>query len=86
MIAVIILAGAVYVTLLVRYLARERFHAAEDGRNNAGRVAPANARQGRPASATTPCCTDQGLADTDEPAWTALDDLQLNRLLKESSS
>jgi hypothetical protein len=85
MIVVIILAGAVYVALLVRYLARERFHAAEDGPNDAGQTASAHARQDHPTSAVTPCCTGHDL-DTDGSAWTALDDHQLNRLLKESSS
>ena len=86
MIVLIILAGAVCATLLVRYLARESLPAAEDGPDDARRTSSAHASHGRPAPAARPCCSGPDLVEDERSAWTALDDHQLNRLLKESSS
>ena len=69
---VVVLACAVYATLLARYLA-ERSQAAAARPKNAGPPVP-------------PCCAGNDLADPRASAWTALDDHQLTRLLKESSS
>jgi hypothetical protein len=78
MIPVVILAVAVYATLLVHFLAR-RSRAADAGPDYAG--PPFSSRNTVP-----PCCAGNGLADPGASAWTALDDHQLTRLLKESSS
>jgi hypothetical protein len=73
MVLVVILGCAVYATLLVRYLA-ERSQAADAG-------PPI-----QPETPAPPCCAANDLADPGRSAWTALDDHQLTRLLKESSS
>lgn len=78
MMLMVILAVAVYATLFVHFLAR-RSQAADAGPDHAG----------PPFSSPTkvpPCCAGNGLADPGASAWTALDDHQLTRLLKESSS
>lgn len=70
MIIVVILIGVAYAVLLSRYLAQHL---------------PAGPPARSPIPAT-PSCTDGVPAAPDASAWTALDDHQLTRLLKDSSS
>ena len=79
MIIMVILAGVAYAVLLSRYLA-QHLKAADIGPSDARRPP---ARRPTPAP---PCCSCGDLADPATSAWTALDDHQLTRLLKDSSS
>jgi hypothetical protein len=78
MIVMVILAGVAYAILFVRYLTQHP---------QAADVGPGEGRSPAPASTPAlPCCACGDLADSNASVWTALDDHQLTRLLKESSS